>query len=339
MPGTVARREPRRRLTWPDGAPRVGMHLSVAGGLLRAARRARQIGATALQIFSDNPTAWRRRPGPPIDAAPFVAYCELHDIAPVVIHASYLINPAGSAEPFARQSLAGLNVEMQRSPGWGATLVNTHIGSHLGEGPGAGIQRVGVVVRDVLAEAPPGVRLVLENSAGGRGTLGSRIEELAAILEAVGTSAPQLAFCLDTAHLWAAGYDISTSEGANGVLDRFDELIGLDRLALIHLNDSKSMLNSRNDRHEHLGAGRIGAEGLATILRDQRLPARTTLVMETPGVDEGYDAVNMRRGWLLHAGARTLPELPASAFRLTRSGTRALPGSRGGVGLGVRRRG
>jgi hypothetical protein len=123
------------------------------------------------------------------------------------------------------------------------------------------------------------------------------------------------------------------------VLDRFDELIGLDRLALIHLNDSKSLLGSRNDRHEHLGAGRIGAEGLATILRDPRLPGRTTLVMETPGVDEGYDAVNMRRGWLLHAGARTLPALPAAAFRLTRSGTRAAPGSRGPVDLGVRRRG
>jgi hypothetical protein len=122
------------------------MHLSVAGGLLRAARRARQIGATALQIFSDNPTAWRRRPGPPIDAAPFVAYCERHGIAPVVIHASYLINLAGSTEPFARQSLAGLNVEMQRSPGWGATLVNTHIGSHFGAGPETGIRRIGEVV-------------------------------------------------------------------------------------------------------------------------------------------------------------------------------------------------
>ncbi len=339
MPGTVARREPRRRLTWPEGAPRVGMHLSVARGLLPAARRARQIGATALQIFSDNPTAWRRRPAPPVDAEPFVIYCQRYGIAPVVIHASYLINLAGSAEPFASQSLAGLIVEMQRSPGWGATMVNTHIGSHLGEGPEAGIQRIGAVVRRVLAEAPASVRLVLENSAGGRGTLGSRLDELAAILDAVGTSAPQLAFCLDTAHLWAAGYEISTPEGATAVLDRFDQLMGIDRLALIHLNDSKSMFNSRNDRHEHLGAGRIGAEGLATILRDPRLPGRTTLVMETPGVDEGYDAINMRRGWLLHAGARSLPALPAGAFRLTRSGTRTSPGTSGGVHRGVRRRG
>jgi hypothetical protein len=112
------------------------------------------------------------------------------------------------------------------------------------------------------------------------------------------------------------------------VLDRFDALIGFDRLALVHLNDSKSALASRSDRHEHLGAGKIGAEGLAAFLRDRRLPGRTTLVLETPGVEEGYDAVNMRRSWLLHAGVGVLPTLPARAFRLTRGATRT--GSRHG---------
>jgi deoxyribonuclease-4 len=124
------------------------------------------------------------------------------------------------------------------------------------------------------------------------------------------------------------------------VLDRFDALIGLDRLALVHLNDSKSALASRSDRHEHVGAGKIGAEGLAAFLRDPRLPGRTTLVMETPGVEEGYDAINMRRSWLLHAGVGTLPALPARAFHLTRSVTRtvALHGERAAV-RAVRRRG
>jgi deoxyribonuclease-4 len=344
MAGTVARREPRReprrRLTWPDGAPRVGIHLGVAGGLLRAARRARQIGATALQIFSDNPTAWRRRPEPPADATQFIDFCERHGIAPVAIHASYLINLAGTAEPFARQSLEGLEHEVRRAPGYGATLVNAHIGSHRGEGREAGLRRVASVVRRVLADAPPGVRLALENSAGGGDTLGSQIEELAAILEEVGGSAAQLAFCLDTAHLWGAGYDISTAEGATAVLDRFDELIGLDRLALMHLNDSKSVLASRTDRHEHLGAGRIGAIGLAAFLRDPRLPGRTALVMETPGVEQGYDAVNLRRSWLLHQGVETLPTLPVGAFRVTRTATRAMPLRRGeGADHAVRRRG
>ncbi|HEY8922339.1 MAG TPA: deoxyribonuclease IV [Candidatus Limnocylindria bacterium] len=323
MAGTVARRQPRRRLTWPAGAPRVGMHLGVASGLLKAGRRARQIGATALQIFSDNPTAWRRRPEPPPDAAEFVAFCAREGIAPVAIHASYLINLAGSAEPFARQSLEGLAYEMQRAPAYGATLVNTHIGSHRGDGRARGIARLAANISAVLAGSPEGVRLVLENSAGGGDTLGGTLEELAAILEAVPPGdGDQLAFCLDTAHLWGAGYDISSAEGATAVLDRFDELIGLDRLALVHLNDSRSLLGSRGDRHEHIGAGKIGAAGLAAFLRDPRLPGRTALVMETPGVDEGFDAVNMRRSWLLQGGADTLPVLPPRAFRTSRASTR-----------------
>ena len=323
MAGTLARRQPRRRLTWPAGAPRVGIHLGVAGGLLKAARRARQIGATALQIFSDNPTAWRRRSEPPADAAAFVAFCAREGIAPVAIHASYLINLAGSAEPFARQSVEGLTYEMQRAPAYGATLVNVHIGSHRGGGRDKGVARLATNVSAVLADSPDEVRLVLENSAGGGDTLGGTLEELAAILEAVPpTSAQRLAFCLDTAHLWGAGYDISAGLGATSVLDRFDELIGLDRLALVHLNDSRSQLGSRGDRHEHIGAGRIGAAGLAALLRDPRLPGRTTVVMETPGVDEGFDAVNMRRSWLLYGGADALPILPARAFRTSRASTR-----------------
>ncbi len=322
MPGTVARRQPRRRLTWPADAPRVGIHLGVAGGLLKAARRARQIGATALQIFSDNPTAWRRRAEPPADAAAFVAFCAREGIAPVAIHASYLINLAGSAEPFARQSVEGLAYEMQRAPAYGATLVNVHIGSHRGGGRGHGMERLATNVSSVLAASPAGVRLVLENSAGGGDALGGTLEELAAILDAVAGGHDQLAFCLDTAHLWGAGYDISTAEGATSVLDRFDELIGLDRLALMHLNDSRSALGSRGDRHEHIGAGKIGANGLAAFLRDRRLAGHTALVMETPGVDEGFDAVNMRRGWLLYSGADSLPILPARAFRTSRASTR-----------------
>jgi deoxyribonuclease-4 len=299
------------------------MHLGIAGGLLKAARRARQIGAAALQIFSDNPTAWRRRPEPPADAPAFVAFCAREGIAPIAIHASYLINLAGSAEPFARQSLEGLTYEMQRAPAYGATLVNTHIGSHRGGGRAPGIARLAAKVSAVLADSPDGVRLVLENSAGGGDMLGGSLEELAAILEAVSASdADQLAFCLDTAHLWGAGYDISTAEGATSVLDRFDELIGIDRLALVHLNDSRSQLGSRGDRHEHIGAGRIGIAGLAAFLRDPRLPGRTTLVMETPGVDDGFDAVNMRRSWLLYAGADTLPVLHARAFKTSRASTR-----------------
>jgi deoxyribonuclease-4 len=333
MRGTLAERLrraaplARKRLTWPADAPRVGMHLGVATGLMKAARRARQIGCAALQIFSDNPTAWRRRPEPPADAEAFTSFCDREGIRPIAIHASYLINLAGSAEPFATQSRSGLITELQRAPLYGAALVNTHIGSHRGEGHRVGLQRLAATVAACLAEAPASVRLVLENSAGGGDNIGSTIEQLEEILSAVaaqGGAVERLAFCLDTAHLWGAGYDLSTVEGAAGVVDRFGQLIGLDRLALVHLNDSKTPLGSRNDRHEHVGAGQIGPVGLGALLRDVRL-RETTFMLETPGVDEGYDAVNLRRALLLYGGAETLPVLPPKAFKLTRRSTRSGP--------------
>ena len=293
---------------------------------MRAARRSRQIGARAIQIFSDNPTAWRRRQEPPGDAAEFVAYCAREGIQTISIHASYLINLAGSAEPFAAQSHAGLAYEMQRAPEYGATLVNTHIGSHRGVGADAGLRRIVDSVRDILQASPASVRLVLENSTGGGDMLGSRIEGLAAILEGVGDVAgtDRLAFCLDTAHLWGAGYDISTVAGASAVVDRFEQLLGLERLPLVHLNDSRSALASRTDRHEHVGAGQIGSVGLGAFLRDPRL-ARATFIMETPGTDEGWDAVNLRRAYLMWNGAGALPILPPKAFRTNRRSTRAGP--------------
>jgi deoxyribonuclease-4 len=309
------------------------MHLGVQGGLLKAARRARQIGATALQIFSDNPTAWRRRPEPPADADRFVAYVDEHGIAPIAIHASYLVNLAGATEPFAAQSRANLVHELRRAPAYGARMVNTHIGSHRGQGHAAGLRRIVDSVHAILADTPADTILVLENSSGGGDNIGSRIEELAEILAGVpAEAAPRLGFCLDTAHLWGAGYDISTPEGATSVLDRFAEVVGIERLLMVHLNDSRADFGSRHDRHEHVGAGRIGPVGLGTILRDPRLPAQTAVMLETPGVDEGYDAVNMRRALLLYRGATELPTLPPKAFKLTRKSTRLGPGEvrRGG---------
>ncbi len=297
------------------------MHLGVGHGLVRAARRSRQIGARALQIFTDNPVAWRRRPEAPLQAPDFVDYAVREGLRTVAIHASYLINLAGSAEPFASQSRAGLIVEMQRAPRYGATVVNTHIGSHRGMGEEAGMARIIENVRAVLAESPPGVRLVLENSSGGGDMLGSRLEELARMLDGIGADASRFGFCLDTAHLWGAGYDVAGAGGATAVIDRFEDLIGLERLALVHLNDSRSELGSRADRHEHVGAGRIGPEGLGALLRDPRL-REVTFIMETPGADEGWDAVNLRRAWMLWRGEVDLPILPPKAFKTNRRSTR-----------------
>ena len=277
------------------------MHLGVGGGLLNAARRARQIGATAVQIFTDNPIAWRRRPEPPADATDFIAYAAREGIRAISVHASYLINLAGSSEPFASQSRAGLTAEMQRAPMYGATIVNTHIGSHRGGGAETGLRRIVEQVRAVLDASPGGVRLVLENSSGGGDMLGSSIEQLAQIVEGVASVPQRFGICLDTAHLWGAGYDISTADGAGGVLDRFAAVIGLEWLALVHLNDSRSALGSLADRHEHLGAGRIGPAGPGALLRDPRL-AEMTFIMETPrrgrGMGRGEHAARPRAvGW------------------------------------------
>jgi deoxyribonuclease-4 len=301
------------------------VHLGVGRGFLRAARRARQIGATAIQVFSDNPTAWRRRPESAPDAAAFAQYCAREGIAPIAIHASYLVNLAGSAEPFASQSRANLAAEMTRAPEYGASIVNTHIGSHRGSGAADGIRRVAENVRAVLTDTPAGVRLALESSSGGGNNIGVSIEQLAAILDEVGPEGDpaRLGFCLDTAHLWGAGYDLQSADGALDVVDRFDELIGLDRLALVHLNDSRSVRGSRTDRHEHVGAGQLGIEGLGALVRDPRLRG-TPFILETPGVDDGWDAVNLRRAWLLWTGATSLPSLPPKAFRTSRRSTRVV---------------
>ena len=277
-----------------------------------------------MQIFSDNPTAWRRREAPPPELPAFIDYRRREGLEPLTIHASYLINLAGSTQPFAAQSRSGLAHELRRAEVYGARMVNTHIGSHRQEGADAGIRQVCANVKAVLADSPPTAQLVLENSAGSGDELGATVEELARILDGVQAPVERLGFCLDTAHLWGAGYDVAAPEGADAVIGRFDVLIGLERLSLIHLNDSRAPLGSRWDRHEHVGAGQIGPIGLGTLLRDHRLRS-AVFILETPGFDDGYDAVNMRRARALFRGAETLPRLPAAAFRLTRRSSRASP--------------
>ena len=159
--------------------------------------------------------------------------------------------------------------------------------------------------------------LVLENSAGGGGGLGTTVDELAGIAAAIaarGVPDARVGFCLDTAHAWGAGIDVATPSAVDDLIAAFDERIGLDRLVLVHLNDSRSERGSRMDRHEHLGAGRIGPVGLAHVLRHPGL-ARATYLLETPGMDEGYDAINLVRARALATGAPLAP-LPAGAFQL-----------------------
>jgi deoxyribonuclease-4 len=315
----------------PAASRRIGAHLPLGGGMVKAADRAAEIGADALQVFSDNPTAWRRRSKPPAELDAFRKRLELLGIGPLAIHASYLINLAGPDEHFHEKSVEVLAHELLTAREYGASFVNVHIGSHRGTGVEAGAQRVAETVARALdraAAAGGGLDaiLTLENSAGGGFGLGASIPELAAVLAAIdarGLPRDRVALTLDTAHLWGAGHDISSAAGVDAFLTTFDAEIGLDRLAMIHLNDARSELASFTDRHQHVGAGAIGPAGMAAILCDPRLLA-VPVYLETPGMDDGYDAINVGRCRDLMAG-RPLPELPPDALTMPGSRSRSAP--------------
>jgi deoxyribonuclease-4 len=312
----------------PDGR-RLGAHLPLGGGMVKAVERAHEIGATALQIFGDNPTAWRRRAEPPKELPAFRERLEALDIRPVAIHAAYLVNLAGPIEDFYERSLAVLAHDLESATGFGAGFVNVHAGSHRGTGHAAGAARLADGVRRVLDgidAGPDAPMLVIENSAGGGDTIGSTVEELADLADALaarGVGASRAGFCVDAAHAWGAGYEISRPAAVDSLVGRFDELIGLERLVMVHLNDTRSGLGSRTDRHEHVGAGQIGPEGLRRLLTHPRL-GLATYFLETPGMDEGYDAVNVARALDLAAG-RPLDPLPPEAFDLRRDRSRSGP--------------
>jgi deoxyribonuclease IV len=292
--------------------------------MVRAARRAVEIGATALQVFADNPTAWRRRAAPPRELPAFREILAAHDIAPLAIHAAYLINLAGPEREHGAKSRAVLEAELRAASGYGARFVNVHTGSHRGTSPGAGIRRAARAVArtlEAVGDDAGGAMVVLENSAGGGWAVGASVAELARIAAAataLGVPERRLGFCLDTAHAWGAGIRLDEPRAIDRFLGEFDRRIGLDRLVLVHFNDSSSEAGSRRDRHEHVGAGRIGERGLGHLIRHPAL-RHAAFVMETPGMDEGYDRVNVARARDLLAGRR-LASLPAEAFDL--------PGSR-----------
>ena len=283
----------------------------MGGGLLKVAERAGEIGASALQIFSDNPTAWRRRPEPPPEAPAFRQRLAELDIGPLAIHAAYLVNLAGPDEILFDRSVEVLRHELVHAPAFGARFINVHAGSHRGAGVEAGVARLVDGLSRALAEAPdgPGAPLVaVENSSGGGDSIGVNVEQLAAVLELATAHGldGRIGCCLDTAHLWGAGYDISDPAVIDGVLAEFDRLLGLDRLWMIHLNDTSSGLGSRHDRHEHLGEGWIGPLGMAHLLRHPALD-HVAFYLETPGMEEGFDAINMARVGDLVAGRPLTP--------------------------------
>jgi deoxyribonuclease-4 len=309
--GSVAAGQSRATRVQLPGGRRAGAHLPLGLGLVRVVERAAEICASALQMFSDNPTAWRRRPQTPPGAETFRRRLAELDIGPVAIHASYLINLAGPDDELFGRSVGLMRHELVDAPQFGARFVNVHTGSHRGSGLEAGIKRLtdGLDrVLDGIPSAPDGPLVVLENSSGGGHTMGSTIGELTLILDAAARRGVDghLAICLDSAHLWGADYDVSDPAAIDQLLSDFDRLIGLDRLVMIHLNDSYADRGSRHDRHAHLGEGQIGREGLAHLLCHPELD-HVAFYLETPEMENGYDAVNVARLGDLASGRPLTP--------------------------------
>lgn len=275
------------------GTMRLGVHVSIAGGIPLAVERARRLRCTAMQIFSRSP---RGGPAPiiaPALAAAFDRDRRAAGIDPLAIHAPYIINLASPMPAMWQVALRLYQEEYARATLLRAQYLVTHVGSPKGEDPAAGIARVAQAVDRTLASVEASaVMILLENTAGSGQGLGCRFEELAAIRAQV-TRQARVGICLDTAHLFAAGYPIHEAEGLEETVRQCDRLVGLEHLRLIHLNDSKVPFNARVDRHWHIGEGHIGRAAFQRLVMHPALRA-VPMILETPKDTEQADAKNLR---------------------------------------------
>ncbi|HVL67795.1 MAG TPA: deoxyribonuclease IV [Vicinamibacterales bacterium] len=283
--------------------PRLGAHLSIAGGLPRAVDRARASRCEALQIFTKSAGQWRARDLPPEEIALFRQRVAETGIRPVVAHNSYLIN-VGTAQPALRaQSIAALREELDRAEALGLDGLVMHPGSYTSGTEADGLRLIAEALQQLLADRPRAkTKLLLEHTAGQGTNLGHRFEHLAEIIQRLRGSR-RVGVCLDTCHLLAAGYDICSREGYERTFAEFDRIVGLDRVRVFHLNDSKKPCGSRVDRHEHIGKGCLGLDPFRWLLNDPRFEG-LPMLLETPKLDtpesrrrgdvDPWDARNLR---------------------------------------------
>jgi deoxyribonuclease-4 len=271
--------------------------MSIAGGVAQALWRGMKIGCDAIQLFTKNAKQWHAKPLTSDDRAAFHQARQEAGVTPVSVHNSYLINLASPDKRLYEQSMEALWEEMQRAESLGIPYLVMHLGSHRGSGEGEGLYRIAQAV-NLLHRRGAGMKImiIMEATAGQGDTLGYRFEHFARIIELV-EEGGRVGVCLDTSHVFAAGYDIGTPEGCEATLEEFGQIIGLKRLKLIHLNDSKAALGSRVDRHEHIGLGYIGLDAFRHLLQDSRLGS-LPFILETPKgkapTGEDWDVVNLR---------------------------------------------
>ncbi len=311
--------------TWMDGSVRIGIHTSIAGSYLNALESARKLGCNALQIFSASPRMWQGGSAriPEVDAAAFRARRAEIGLGPLVIHANYLINLAAAQTMLRTRSIQAFHDELVRGIALGADFLVVHPGSR---GEATSEQAVRTVIESVkqaAKRAPLGnLRILIENTAGMGSAVASRLEELAEIL--AGLKDLPVASCLDTAHLFAAGYDIKSGAGLTSTIDLIDSTIGLDRVPVFHANDSKIPLGGRVDRHENIGEGKIGSEAFARILTHPKFGTMPpdglvgrAFVLETPIDNPGDDRRNVAKLWELAGLSKEAPPAEKGFSMLT----------------------
>jgi len=293
--------------TWMDGSVRIGIHTSIAGSYLNALEAARKLGCNALQIFSASPRMWQGGSArvAEVDALAFRARREELRLGPLVVHANYLINLASAERMLQTRSIQAFHDEIVRALALGADFLVVHPGARGEATAGQAISTVVESVKQASKRAPMGgLRILIENSAGMGTAVGSRLEEVGEIL--AGLRGLPVQACLDTAHLFAAGYDIKSEGGLASTIGQIESTIGLENVPVIHANDSKIPLGGHVDRHEHIGKGKIGADAFARILRHPRFGSEApdglagrVFVAETPIDDPGDDRRNVAMLWEL----------------------------------------
>jgi deoxyribonuclease-4 len=272
----------------------LGAHMSIRGGASMAIERARSIRCTAMQIFVKNNMQWFARPLRPEEIRAFLDHLQRGELLSIFGHANYLINLAATNPQFHANSIRALSEELTRADQLELPFLVLHPGAHLGAGEEVGLEKIIASIDEVFRKIPHvKTKIALETTAGQGSCVGHRFEHLAFIIANV-REPERVCVCLDTAHLFAAGYDISSEHSTRNTLREFDRVIGLDRLVAIHLNDSKTACGSRVDRHEHIGKGRIGLDAFRFIMRRRRF-RKIPKVLETPkGKDLREDVINLK---------------------------------------------
>lgn len=273
----------------------IGAHMSISGGIHTALERGMSIGCRTIQLFSKNNTQWAAKPLSEEDIKNYKRLEIESRIRPIVTHSSYLINLCAKDPIILKKSRRAFREELDRCERLAIPYFVFHPGAHMGHGEGEGIRRIAESL-NVIHQQTPAYRVmsVIEVTAGQGTSVGYRFEHLRGIIDAVEMK-DRMGVCVDTCHLFAAGYDIATERGYESTFEKFDRMIGLERLVVFHVNDSKRELGSHIDRHEHIGKGKIGEGAFRLLMNDPRF-VRIPKILETPKSEDMHeDVINLRR--------------------------------------------